>query len=74
MARVIQYLANIMIALDQLVNTLLAGDPDETLSSRCGKRALIKRCWLCLGLCWLLGLVHRDHCLWAIERDEGKRL
>lgn len=73
MARVIQYLYGLLIALDQLANAILAGDPDETLSSRCGKRAMVKGCWLCLGLCWLLGLMHRDHCLWAIEYDEGKR-
>lgn len=29
-----QYLRNILISIDQLVNTLLAGHPDETLSSR----------------------------------------
>jgi len=28
------YALNIAIALDQLANALLAGDPDETLSSR----------------------------------------
>ena len=66
------YLFGLAIAIDQLVNALLAGDPDETLSSRCGKRAMVKGCWLCLGLCSLLGLIHRDHCLWAIEHDEGK--
>ncbi len=27
-------LLNLLIALDQLINVLLAGDPDETLSSR----------------------------------------
>ena len=28
------YLLNLAIAVDQLANTVLAGDPDETLSSR----------------------------------------
>lgn len=28
------YLLNLAISLDQLANALLAGDPDETLSSR----------------------------------------
>lgn len=29
-----QYLLNFLIALDQLANVLLAGEPDETLSAR----------------------------------------
>lgn len=31
------YLFNILIALDQLGNTLAGGYPDETMSSRMGK-------------------------------------
>ena len=31
------YILNVLIAIDQLANSLLAGDPDETLSSRVGK-------------------------------------
>lgn len=30
-----QYLRNLLIAIDQWINTLFAGWPDETLSSRC---------------------------------------
>lgn len=33
------YLSNILIALSQLLNALLGGDPDETTSSRAGKMA-----------------------------------
>lgn len=29
-----RYLKNILVSLDQLLNTLLGGNPDETLSSR----------------------------------------
>lgn len=31
------YLFNILVSLDQLLNTILAGDPDETISSRAAK-------------------------------------
>ncbi len=34
---VLQYLFNLFLSLDQLINTLLAGHPDETLSSRLGR-------------------------------------
>jgi hypothetical protein len=30
-----KYITNNLIAFDQQVNTLLAGDPDETISARC---------------------------------------
>jgi hypothetical protein len=30
-------LFNVAISLDQLCNTILGGDPDETMSSRMGK-------------------------------------
>lgn len=30
-----QYLRKVLISIDQLINTLLGGWPDETLSSRC---------------------------------------
>lgn len=33
------YIWNLLIAIDQFFNALFAGDPDETLSSRMGKRA-----------------------------------
>ena len=31
------YFWNVLVAIDQLFNTILGGDPDETLSSRMGK-------------------------------------
>lgn len=49
MARMTRFVA-VLIALDQLANTLLAGWPDETLSSRayrCGELELTpKRRWV----------------------------
>ena len=35
--KLIRYLINLFLAIDQLTNTLLLGHPDETLSSRLGK-------------------------------------
>lgn len=58
-----QYLYNLAVALDQLGNTLLAGDPDETISKRAGRaRAarpgnviIIATCWFIDGLFILIG-------------------
>lgn len=64
------YLWNLLIAVDQLLNTLTFGDPDETLSSRMGKR--VHRCKLCRAACRLLHRFDPNHCEKTIEHDEGK--
>lgn len=68
-----QYFWNILISIDQLANTLLGGDPDETISSRAGKYARRGRGWVPCQLCKLLNLIDKDHCIRNIEEDEGER-
>jgi len=64
-----RYFWNLLIALDQGMNAVLGGDPDETISSRAGK--LIKRRrWACV-LCRLLSLIDKRHCQKNVEADEG---
>jgi hypothetical protein len=76
-----QWFINILIAIDQLINAILRGDPDETLSSRGGK-ALVR---IEMGqgkpsdmkwyyLCRLLHIFDEDHCMKVLERDRGKRI
>ncbi len=38
MTKIGQYFFNQLIASDQLTNTMLGGSPDETISSRVGRR------------------------------------
>ena len=66
-----RYFWNLLIALDQLANIALAGDPDETLSSRMGKYAVRGRGWIPCQLCKLLSFFDQDHCIKNIETDEG---
>lgn len=66
-----RYLFNLLIAIDQLANTLLLGDPDETISSRAGKYAARGRGWIPCQLCKLLNWIEKDHCIKSIEPDEG---
>lgn len=66
------YVWNLFVALDQLLNTIAFGDPDETLSSRMGKTIRENRCLACRWICWLLGKFDRNHCNKTIETDEGK--
>lgn len=67
-----KYLWNLLLALDQGINTLLGGDPDETISSRAGKAMLKGKRWGCV-LCRLLDALEKDHCINNIEPDEGSR-
>lgn len=72
MRKIKRYLWNVLISIDQLINTvLLAGAPDETISSRMGKHVAKKDCPACNLLCWLLNLIDKNHCQKSIELDEG---
>lgn len=68
-----RYALNILVSLDQLINTLLWGDPDETISSRAGKAALHGKRWGCV-LCRLLDKLDSRHCNKSIEPDEGEKV
>jgi len=65
-----RYFWNLLISIDQLLNTILGGYPDETLSSRMGKQ---EDCKACNFICRVLDVFEKDHCKKSIERDEGIR-
>jgi len=69
--KVFQYIWNILISIDQLANTILGGDPDETISSRAGKRQY-EQVWA-KYLCKFLNWLDTNHCKKSIEEDEGDR-
>lgn len=74
MSKVGRYFYNLAYSLDQMLNTVWGGDPDETVSSRIGRAArdgylrpvprLIRN---------VLERIDRNHCAEAIEEDEGAR-
>lgn len=66
------YLWRVVVSLDQLINTLTGGDPDETISSRAAKAAARGRPWGCV-LCGLLDRIDPGHCARSVEADEGER-
>jgi len=68
-SKIKQYIFNVLIAIDQLGNAILFGDPDETISSRAAKRAH-KRGWRILAR--ILEAVDSGHLRRAREDDEGK--
>ena len=67
-----KYIWNILISIDQFLNTLAFGDPDETISSRMGKHLAKHDCPFCNFMCGLLNKIQKDHCVKSIEKDEGK--
>jgi len=77
MKTISRYLVNLLISLDQFLNSVLAGDPDETISSRIGR---IKLKWGGVIPRWrvftritdrILDRIDPGHSLDAIEEDEG---
>lgn len=66
-----EYFWNLLISVDQLVNTILFGLPDETISSRMGKLIEQDKCPFCYWICrYILHRVDPNHCQKSIERDE----
>lgn len=66
-----RYIINILIAIDQFLNTVMGGDPDETISSRMGKHVAKKDSPFCNLICKLLNYVDPNHCTKSIEKDRG---
>ena len=70
-----KYLWNILIAIDQFVNVLAFGDPDETISSRMGKWLFLPHSttkWkIAYAICIVLHILDKGHCNKSIENDEG---
>lgn len=63
-----KYFKNILIGFDNLVNALLLGDPDETLSSRAYK---LRDTWGWKHLYKLLERIDPNHGVDSVEWDEG---
>lgn len=61
-----KYLLNILISIDQFVNTVAGGDPDETISGRLGKH--FPNSEFRKFVDWMFG---PDHCKESIEEEEG---
>ncbi len=67
-----QWALNMLIGVDQLANSVIRGDPDETISSRAAKSRARGKAWGCY-LCKVLDYLDPDHCRNAIERDRGRQ-
>ena len=70
MLKVKRYFWNLLLAIDQLLNTILGGDPDETISSRLAKLARKGNKVGIIG-CSILDKFDEGHCERVIELDEA---
>lgn len=70
MQKIKMYIVNLLLAIDQLGNVIMLGDPDETISSRAGR--VFPDTWWCKLIDFLM-FWQTNHCYKAIEKDEGKR-
>jgi hypothetical protein len=57
-----QYVFNNLIGWDQSLNTLLGGEPDETISARCYRLRYRSIMWRKLCCCINLLFCDRNHC------------
>ena len=68
--KLIRYSWNLLISIDQSGNAAMAGDPDETVSSRAGK--MRDKSLLAKWLSWVLNKIDPNHVEKTREDDEGK--
>lgn len=71
------YLKNLVVTvLDLTGNTLLGGDPNETISSRSGKAEAYEetegRWGVGCRLCSFLAVFQQNHCQKAVDRNRGR--
>jgi len=64
----LDWLKNLLIAVDQLANTLLRGDPDETISSRAYREK-----WRIVPLIDAVFWFDPEHCRTSFESEFVRR-
>lgn len=64
MALIRLYFRNVLVAIDQLLNAITGGDPDETISSRCYRNRDNPICRAVLAVC---NLFEKDHGAKSLE-------
>ncbi|MFO0447771.1 MAG: hypothetical protein ACK52I_03615 [Pseudomonadota bacterium] len=78
MSFITQYLYNLGLGIDQMINVLLLGDPDESLSGRMGRAMLsgkpkwwVPACVKVNDWLWFILAGEIDHSANAVEPDEN---
>lgn len=72
MAGLKTYTLNVLIGFDQLITTLIGGDPDETLSSYAWRMEVQDKPWGRItrpGIDWLMSWYEPNHCRRAYRAE-----
>ena len=76
MKKFLSYCKNVLIALDQLANTICGGFPDETISAVCFRKSLEKGHYGHKFLRFLLDIIltpiNQDHCFQAYIAEKER--
>lgn len=64
-----KYLFNILYSIDQLVNTLLGGYSDETISARSYRLSKSHHSWFIVMVCINTIFFNKNHCKHAYEHE-----
>ncbi|KGC50985.1 hypothetical protein X986_3971 [Burkholderia pseudomallei] len=70
MSKIGRYLLNFAVLLDEAVNTIFGGSPNETISERAAKARNAGRRWGCM-LCRFLDTISKGHCDDALTSTIG---
>lgn len=70
---VMRYTRRVLVAVDQLGNTLMGGEPDETISYRAAKLRLkgVVYGWV---MCRFLDLFQKGHCDITLANNDKQRI
>ena len=66
------YFLNLLIALDQLVNTVCVGYPDETLSARAHRKKWKLEWYIDLLFFWQTDGKYRNHCRSSYDYERAR--
>ena len=67
------YILQILIALDQLLNTVLGGWADETFSARSHREKLWCEWYIDLLFCWQTDGKYRNHCEQCYQHEMERK-
>jgi len=70
-----QYFLNMLTATSQMLNSILGGNPDQTISGRVGYKAYITRSWYWIFIEWCINTLFwfdPEHCFKSVQWDRIK--
>lgn len=70
MTKICRYLLNYAVLIDEGINTIFGGSPNETVSERAAKARNAGRKWGCV-LCRVLNWINQGHCDKALTSTVG---